>query len=100
MARNSDVREQFIAIVDPQVGGYNGSACALSRLPVEVVFRSHPRKRMNETDVFPRDDSGAIRSILSESACCALEVTPQHGPAIEAQQTGDSAHGNSPSVKM
>ena len=94
--RDADPLQHLVAIVEPQVGGDQRPARALPRLAIELVFRRHAHQHVDETDAVGDRHVGAIRTVLAQRIRRAFEAMPGHGAAVEAQQSGNRAHGNAP----
>src|SRR5262245_22469127 len=96
MARNSDPRQQIVAIVDACVGGDQGSARALLRLAIEPIFGRHPHQRVHEANRLAHANVGSIRAVLPKRTRDTLKLPLVCGPAIESHQSGDCTHKSAP----
>ena len=92
LRRDADPSEHFVAIVEPDIRRDQRAAFALPGLAIELVFRGHAHQHVDKADGFAGDDRGAIRPVLTQRIGDALEVVSGHGPAVEPQEAGDTAH--------
>jgi hypothetical protein len=93
---DTDPLQHVVAIVEPHVSGDQRAARALPRLAIELVLRRHAHQHVDETDSVGDRHVGSIGTVLTQRIRRAFEAMPGHGFAVEAQQSGDCAHGRAP----
>jgi len=84
--------QQFVAIVDPEIGGDHRSACAATRLMIVPILGSHSHQGVNKPYVVLRDYPVFVRPKLMKSVRYALEVLAPDDHAIETNYARYATH--------
>jgi hypothetical protein len=84
--------QQFVAIVDAQVGGDHRSAGTPAGLMVVPILWSHSHQGMNKSDTVLRDYPVFVRSILTKGVRYALKLPARDASSIQTNYAGYAAH--------
>ena len=93
-ARHADPGEHVLAIVEPQIRRDHRAARAPPGLAVELVLGRHPHQDVGQArSLAANDHGGTVGTVWAQRIRRPFELVPADGPAVEAQQSGNSAHG-------
>ena len=91
-----DPRDEFVAIIEPEIGCDQRAACAPFGLAVETVFGRHAHQPVHQPDGTGCDHVRTIGTVLREGIGCPGQGAAVHRRAVETQQPGDGAHAEPP----
>src|SRR5262245_56931842 len=92
MAVKRKAIQQFVAIVDAQVGSDHRSAGAPAWLMVVPIFWSHSHHGVNKPDVLLSDEPVFVRSILMKGVRHTLKLPARDASSIQTNYAGYAAH--------
>jgi len=84
--------QQFVAIVDAQIGGDHRSAGTSAGLMVVPILWSHSHQGVSKSDVVLRDYPVFVRSVLMKSVRYALKFPARHASSVKTNYAGYAAH--------